>query len=88
MSIASAAHRVTRGNNPSRVLFPGLIRRSHRVPLYFRLKRAASVSRRWADDLRKLVHEFRSSDAPLRTQVLVQQALKAVAERIERMGQE
>jgi len=52
------------------------------------LKRAASVSRRWADDLRKLVHEFRSSDAPLRTQVLVQQALKAVAERIERMGQE
>jgi hypothetical protein len=44
--------------------------------------------RRWADDLRKLVHEFQSSDLPLRTQALVQQAVKAMAARIERMGQE
>jgi len=47
-----------------------------------------AMRRRWADDLRKLVHEFRSSDLPLRTEALVQQAVKAVAERIERMGQE
>jgi hypothetical protein len=46
------------------------------------------MRRQWADDLRKLVHEFRSTDLPLRTQVLVQQAVKAMAERIERMGQE
>ncbi len=44
--------------------------------------------RRWADDLQKLVHEFQSSDLPLRTQALVQQAVKAMAARIERMGQE
>jgi hypothetical protein len=44
--------------------------------------------RRWTDDLRKLVHEFQSSDLPLRTQALVQQAVKAMAARIERMGQE
>lgn len=47
-----------------------------------------AMRRRWADDLRTLVHEFRSSDVPLRTQALVQQAVKAMAERIERMGQE
>jgi len=45
------------------------------------------MRRRWADDLRNLVLEFRSSDLPLQTQALVQQAVKAVAERIERMGQ-
>ena len=51
-------------------------------------ERLTAMRRRWADDLRKLVHEFRSSDLPLRTQALVQQAVKAVAERIERMEQE
>jgi hypothetical protein len=51
-------------------------------------ERLIAMRCRWADDLRKLVHEFRSSDLPLRTQALVQQAVKAVAERIERMGQE
>ena len=51
-------------------------------------ERLTAMRRRWADDLRKPVLEFRSSDLPLRTQALVQQAVKAVAERIERMGQE
>ena len=51
-------------------------------------ERLTAMRRRWADNLRKLVHEFRSSGLPLRTQALVQQAVKAVAERIERMGQE
>ena len=46
-----------------------------------------AMRRRWADDLQNLVHEFRPSDLPLRTQALVQQMVKAVAERIERMGQ-
>ena len=50
--------------------------------------RLTAMRRRWADDLRKLVHEFRSSDLPLRTQAVVQQAVKTVAERIERMGRE
>ncbi|MGH6681821.1 MAG: hypothetical protein ACREDL_23455, partial [Bradyrhizobium sp.] len=50
--------------------------------------RLTAMRQRWADDLRKLVYEFRSSDLPLRTQALVQQAVKAAAERIERMGQE
>ncbi|MBV8456696.1 MAG: hypothetical protein JO122_08805 [Acetobacteraceae bacterium] len=51
-------------------------------------ERLTAMRRQWADDLRKLVHEFRSSDLPLRTQALVRQAVKAMAERIERMGQE
>ena len=51
-------------------------------------KRLSAIRQQWADDLRKLVHEFQSSDLPPRTQVLVQQALKAAGERIERMGQE
>ena len=51
-------------------------------------KRLTAMRQRWADDLRKLVYEFQSSDLPLRTQALVQQAVKAAAERIERMGQE
>ena len=51
-------------------------------------ERLTAMRRRWADDLRKLVLEFRSSDLPLRTQALVQEAVKAVAERIERMSQE
>lgn len=41
-----------------------------------------------ADDLRKLVGEFRSLDVPLRTQALVQQVVRAMAERIERMARE
>lgn len=51
-------------------------------------ERLTVMRRQWADDLRKLVHEFRSSDVPLRTQALVQQAIKTMAERIERMGWE
>lgn len=51
-------------------------------------ERLTTMRRRWADDLQNLVQEFRSSDLPLRTQALVQQVVKAVAERIERMGQE
>jgi hypothetical protein len=51
-------------------------------------ERLTAMRRRWADDLRKLVLEFRSSGLPLRTQALVQQAVKAVAERIERMRHE
>jgi hypothetical protein len=51
-------------------------------------ERLTTMRRRWADDLQKLVHEFRSSDAPLRSQALVQQVVKAVAAQIERMGQE
>jgi len=51
-------------------------------------ERLTTMRRRWADDLRKLVHEFQSSDLPLRTQALVQQSIKAMAARIERMGQE
>ena len=53
-----------------------------------RAERLTAMRRRWADDLLKLVHEFRSSDLPLRTQALVQQVVTAVAERIERTGQE
>lgn len=51
-------------------------------------ERLTAMRWRWADDLRKLVHEFQSSDLPLRTQALVQQVVKAVAERIERMAKE
>ena len=51
-------------------------------------ERLTMMRRRWADDLRKLVGEFRSSDVPLRTQALVQQVVKAMAERIERMARE
>ena len=51
-------------------------------------ERLTMMRRQWADDLRKLVEEFRSPDVPLRTQALVQQAVKAMAERIERMARE
>ena len=51
-------------------------------------ERLTAMRRQWADDLRKLVLEFRCSGLPLRTQALVQQAVKAVAERIERMQHE
>lgn len=51
-------------------------------------ERLTAMRQRWADDLGKLVSEFRSAGLPLRTQALVQQAVKAAAERIERMGHE
>jgi len=51
-------------------------------------ERLTAMRKRWADDLEKLVYEFRFSDLPLGTQSIVQQAVKAAAERIERMGQE
>jgi hypothetical protein len=47
-----------------------------------------AMRRQWADDLQKLVHEFRSDDVPPQTQALVQQVVKAVAKRIESLGQE
>jgi hypothetical protein len=50
-------------------------------------ERLTAMRRRWADSLEKLVHEFRSSDLPLRTQAVVQDAVMAVAARIDRMGQ-
>ncbi len=51
-------------------------------------KRLTTMRHRWADDLQKLVFEFQSSDLPLRTQAMVQQALKAMATRIEKMGKQ
>lgn len=51
-------------------------------------KRLTTMRQRWADDLRKLMCEFRSSDLPPRTQALVQRAVMAMAERIERMSQQ
>ena len=51
-------------------------------------ERLMAMRHRWADDLKKLVLEFRSSDLPLRTQAMVQQALKAMAKRVEKMGQQ
>ena len=44
--------------------------------------RPTAMRRQWADDLEKLVHEFRSANVPLRNQALVQQIVKAIAERI------
>lgn len=41
---------------------------------------------RWADDLEKLIYQLQSADLPLQTQALVQQIIKASAERIGRMG--
>ena len=40
---------------------------------------------RWADDLEKLIYQLQSADLPLQTQALVQQVIKATAERIGRM---
>lgn len=50
-------------------------------------ERLTAMRRQWANDLERLVHEFRSSNLPLRTQALVQEAVKAMAERIGKMGQ-
>lgn len=50
--------------------------------------RLTAMRWQWADDLQKVVREFRSSDVSLRTQALVQQVVKAMTERIERMGGE
>ena len=47
-----------------------------------------ATMRQWAGDLERLVHEFRSSNVPLRTQALVQQIVKAMAERIAQMARE
>lgn len=41
---------------------------------------------RWADDLEKLIYQFQSAELPLQTQAMVQQIIKATAERIGRMG--
>ena len=51
-------------------------------------ERLTIMKQRWADDLGHLVFEFQSSDLPARTQILVQQVLKATAERVQRMVQE
>ncbi len=51
-------------------------------------ERLTAMRQRSANDLPKLVSEFRSCNLPLRTQALVQQAVKATAEGIEKMGQE
>lgn len=45
-----------------------------------------ALKRRWADDLQSVVRIFQSSDVPLRTQAAVQQVLKAMAERIDRLA--
>ncbi|ARS65926.1 hypothetical protein CN221_36035 [Sinorhizobium meliloti] len=45
------------------------------------------LKHRWADDLQSVVRLFQSSDVPLRSQALVQQVLKTMAERINRLGQ-
>ena len=47
-----------------------------------------AMRRKWADDLRQLVEQFRSSNLPLRSQALVQQVVKAMAERIDRIARE
>ena len=49
--------------------------------------RLTTMKQRWGDDLQKVVLEFRSAGLPLRSQELVQDALKAVAERVAKMGQ-
>lgn len=48
-----------------------------------RAGRLRVMARSWADDLARLVSEFQSSDLPLRTQAMVQQVLKATANRIQ-----
>lgn len=48
--------------------------------------RLAAMRRRWADDLEKLVEEFRSADLPVRTEAWVQQVVKAAAGRIQRLA--
>ena len=51
-------------------------------------ERLTALRRQWAEDLQHLVQQFRSSDVPLRTQELVQRAVRTVAARIAKMGQE
>ena len=48
--------------------------------------RLTAMKRQWRADLQKLVEEFRSSDISLRAQAMVQQAIKAMAVRIEQLG--
>ncbi|PJG46397.1 hypothetical protein VVT58_24300 (plasmid) [Sphingobium sp. SJ10-10] len=45
--------------------------------------RLTEMMHRWADDLARLVSDFQSSDLPPASQALVQQVLKATAERIQ-----
>lgn len=45
------------------------------------------LKHRWAGNLQSVVRLFQSSDVPLRSQALVQQVLKTMAERINRLGQ-
>jgi len=44
------------------------------------------MRRQWAADLEKLVEAFRASEVPLPAQAMMQQALMAVAQRIEQMA--
>jgi len=45
-----------------------------------------SLKRQWGADLQRLVELFRSSDVAPQSQLIVQSALKAMAERINRLG--
>lgn len=45
-----------------------------------------SLKRQWGADLQRLVELFRSSDVAPESQMVVQNALKAMAERINRLG--
>lgn len=46
-------------------------------------ERLTELRQRWADNLGRLVSEFQSSDLPPEAQALVQQVLKATAQRIQ-----
>lgn len=47
-----------------------------------------AMRRTWAADFQTLVSDFRASDVPPQAQAVVQQVVKAMAERIERMTRE
>lgn len=49
------------------------------------VERLTVMGRRWADDFARLVSEFQSSDLPLGAEALVQQVLKATADRIQKL---
>ena len=49
--------------------------------------RLTAKKQQWGNDLQKVVLEFRSADLPLRSQELVQNALKTMAERVAQMGE-
>ena len=50
-------------------------------------KQLDELKHQWGDDLGRLVETFRSSDLPLIVQAVVQSILKAMAERIVRLGE-